>query len=343
MKPTRVALSHSWFDLHRPNSVARYSTSAKPIPNGLNRCVVNNVAMVKIKSHGVWVPGFHQRAAVPLCGLISLPPNWTWCWSTSYMIFSLKPRGTEPLISESNSSAELSSKPKPTSIRKMSGNESNKAKATPNSPHSLQFVNISANGTSEEERHRHQRMVRSAAMKSFRREQKSKQDGKKGKSGSRSSTATPSDTDPSKASIRRVTFPDIPPVSSAEQTESSSPSDGVVSERSWPTGVSPVFGELDINSVDLSMHPHTEQSTALVVPQSSPTFSYLGAGRGDPFQLYTENAGSHAGELIDHCKSKSTSIPRLRISHSISWKFLTCSSHSFVYPMAWLPSPYLSR
>lgn len=183
-----------------------------------------------------------------------------------------------------------------------------KGKSTPSPTPNLQFVNIIASGVSEGEKKRQKRVVRSAAMKSFRREQKSQQVQKKekGKAEPKSAPASLPGATQHNVIQQHGYFPEVSLVAgSGEQTDISSQSDGYMSEHSWFTAGSPALGDLNIEDVNSNSN-HVDLWT--IMPPESPFINqtgyvdYLGAGSGDPFDTSIRDAGPQAEALLDHCK-----------------------------------------
>jgi hypothetical protein len=171
----------------------------------------------------------------------------------------------------------------------------------------LEFVNVGA--VSQAEKERNQKVIRSTAMRAFRRRQQSerllKDDGKSKCIASRpkihhSRTNKDSQSDGQQTS----------PISNTDLSPDISFSEPTFSEVSWlMSGPSndrkaDYFAFVESNrSGSLS----SQSSQAPVVVDSPITL--LGAGRVDPFRILPVDTGSHINELIDHCELQ-FSLPR---------------------------------
>lgn len=175
-------------------------------------------------------------------------------------------------------------------------------------PGGLQFVNLGANVT-EEDRKQHQRLIRSAAMKKFRDEQKK----------SKSKDQAPKVQEAKSVVGKEHIFL----VEKAKPGRSRNP-------QKDDAHVSPTYVQEDIHSSNVSrstdsasptlVHPVAEPKTETgeIVPglnkddegskaensviTSKELINFLGAGRSDPFYAFPGGASPDAGYLIDHCK-----------------------------------------
>jgi hypothetical protein len=177
----------------------------------------------------------------------------------------------------------------------------------------LQFVNISMNATSQEEKQRNQRVVRSAAMKSFRRKQKSQRIQEKAGSPSNRMSHAEKPLSNSKKDRPPDTFRTSPGPS-----ESSSSSEDLAPEAPWPTSNSPILSGFDIDlGIEEALQVGTLSAQSSQGPSAvtTPGINRLGAGRIDPFRIYpVDVTGSNVNELIDHCKSSRIGCPSLHTS-----------------------------
>ena len=170
---------------------------------------------------------------------------------------------------------------------------------------SLQFVNISMNAASQEERQRNQRVVRSAAMKSFRQKQKSQRLQEKAGSSRGNDSVSSEDKETSAPSSDIDQRKKHPQASSPVPSEVSS-SEGFSSEGHLQTrNTSPALVSFDIDS-GIEEALQVETLSDQIQPRSlreNQSIARLGGGRRDPFQIYPPHiAGSHVSELIDHCE-----------------------------------------
>jgi hypothetical protein len=184
--------------------------------------------------------------------------------------------------------------------------QENTSAATPST--GIQFVNLGANVT-EEERKRHQRLIRSAAMKKFRDEQKK----------SKSKAQGPNVQEAKSVVGSQHIFQ----VEKAKTGPSRNP-------QSYGAHITSAYGQEDVQLASIS---HIENSTHLttihslgepeaetgeIVPESSKKdeeskadesyvtskelINFLGAGSSDPFYAFPGGTSPDAGYLIDHCR-----------------------------------------
>ncbi|KUJ19512.1 uncharacterized protein LY89DRAFT_780437 [Mollisia scopiformis] len=172
----------------------------------------------------------------------------------------------------------------------------------------LEFVNM--NAASAAERERNQKVVRSTAMKSFRRRQKSqREEGESsGKGKKKLDTTNAIVSEPSAIVKSELPVSRDPPASSVPTVR---PSQVTYSDISWFVG-SPSSSSSDSSSGEegssevkpiqmVQTAPLTQGNLQVSSAYTSPR-SWLGAGRVDPFRVYPVdvNNTSHAPELLDH-------------------------------------------
>lgn len=156
----------------------------------------------------------------------------------------------------------------------------------------LEFVNVGA--ISQAEKERNQRLIRSTAMKSFRRRQLSERSTESegnSKDARKAKTHHPKSKKGSKA--------DHQAISSISYTDLSSES---FSEASWLLGGSngrkvDYFAFVESNR-SRSLSSQSSRAPSVVTSPCTP----LGAGRVDPFRILPVDPGSPINELIDHCE-----------------------------------------
>jgi hypothetical protein len=187
----------------------------------------------------------------------------------------------------------------------------------------LEFVNM--NASSKAEKQRNQKVIRSTAMKNFRRRQQSQRaqtkEGNKTlvevqhqvlpqrirvqETSTRDDEKETKDKNPEPTEIKIKDEPEVQGVSSQEM-------DDWISQTSfmepWPRSqtIHSDFtgGDEDVEDVDI------ETSLSYSPPNNffllgSPS-NLLGGGRIDPFRVYPAGyVGPHVNELIDHCESRS--------------------------------------
>jgi hypothetical protein len=159
----------------------------------------------------------------------------------------------------------------------------------------LEFVNV--NAISQAEKERNQRLIRSTAMKSFRRRQLSerslKGEGSRKDSAKAKSRGSKSKKDPQ--SNEKV----VSPVSCSD-----------LSSESPFSEVSCLLGGSNDHKVDYFMLVNSNGSKCLRIRSSRAPSVFgnpltpLGAGRVDPFRKLPADTGSHVSELIDYCRSQ---------------------------------------
>jgi hypothetical protein len=160
---------------------------------------------------------------------------------------------------------------------------------------SLEFVNVGA--VSKAEKERNQKLIRSTAMRAFRRRQQSEKllnnDGKCKFTANKPKSPRHSRPKKDSQSDEQV----ISPANTDLSSEVS------FSEVAWLVGGSSNDRKADYLAFvegNRRSSSSSESSRASTVV-GSPT-SPLGAGRVDPFRALPVESGSHINELIDHCK-----------------------------------------
>jgi hypothetical protein len=184
----------------------------------------------------------------------------------------------------------------------------------------LEFVNM--NASSKAEKRQNQKVIRSTAMKNFRRRQQSQRTQAKqaSKTGSEMQHQPPTqrtraentrnkeggnDGKQESTEVEREGDPDV-------QEASSQPMDDCTLQTAftdaWP-GSQTVCS--DYNNEDYGDSEAVQVESSLTCPASNDSFSpatILGGGRIDPFRVYpAAYVGPHVHELIDHCESWSPS------------------------------------
>lgn len=165
----------------------------------------------------------------------------------------------------------------------------------------LHFVNFSTSTESREERQRKQKLVRSAAMRNFRKQQKVERTKAQAmgptdaiSSGNRSSSLF-------KLAKRPSDLHESTPVLNV-------PSDGNISTTSFQDSVSPTPDQTEtlcnISKSQISRRSNGQTSKPLYRKELiSPRIDRLGSGNLDPFDLYpVDIGGPKVNELLGHCK-----------------------------------------
>jgi hypothetical protein len=191
----------------------------------------------------------------------------------------------------------------------------------------VEFVNM--NVTSQADRQRNQKVIRSTAMKSFRRKQQlqrlqekegSRQDVIIGNKEAHSKSKTGFHSDARNASPGSnsgwssvATVPDVSWLVSVLPSSNSG-------DSGYPPGESSQTG------------PFISRSLRTLPIASNPT-SLLGAGRIDPFRIQPVDTGSHIHELIDHCEFGPVRKNYSSSGCDFAWQFLTlfCQQRSIFY------------
>lgn len=195
--------------------------------------------------------------------------------------------------------------------------DSGQEESRPSLALTLQFVSMNVSCKAEKERN--QKVIRSTAMKNFRRRQQSqrihgkevsKTSGETGQSPRRVREASTSDNTsvknlkqlPSKVKKERDIIPDEEP---SQAVESSAPLSAF--PKPWPEGQeiscsNVYYGPLP-NEVDYIDCSQSDLSSNDSFSLGSPV-TLLGGGRIDPFRVYPYSS-PHVHELIDHCESQS--------------------------------------
>lgn len=158
----------------------------------------------------------------------------------------------------------------------------------------LEFVNVGA--VSQAEKERNQRLIRSTAMRSFRRRQQSERSRKGEGSSKDSAKAT------CRPKSRKSSQSDEKSVSPTPSTDLSS--ETTFSEVSWLMGVTSNDQKADyFTFADLSRNKSSSSQSSSAPSIVDSPVTPLGAGRVDPFRMLPVEASSHINELIDHCES----------------------------------------
>jgi hypothetical protein len=165
----------------------------------------------------------------------------------------------------------------------------------------LEFVNV--NVASEEEKRRNQKVIRSTAMRSFRRKQS--QQKLKEKDG-RSKVVINNDKSLISTSVRGLSLDaqDLSPQSPQSPQSTSDISEATFLEVSRLLNGS----RFSINCNELSGLEWPSPTGTLSCPSSrtmsiaSSPSTILGAGRIDPFRIQPVDVASNMDELIDHCE-----------------------------------------
>jgi hypothetical protein len=180
----------------------------------------------------------------------------------------------------------------------------------------LQFVNM--NASSQEERQRNQKVIRSAAMRSFRLKQKLQQKEAKVGSCAQGVLSKKQQSPKSKSGKDLDENYTLPRQNNGWLSEDASSGSSMLGSVSPPTkGIDDDFalGRPFRSATPCSL---SSRNSPLIGSPISP----LGAGRIDPFRIYpVDFTGPLVHELIDHCKSYSPKFLRLR-SHSASIDYL---------------------
>jgi len=175
-------------------------------------------------------------------------------------------------------------------------------------PSPLQFVDVGV--VSQGERERNQKLIRSTAMRSFRRKQQSERLLENEQSGK----------DVATRSKRRLSKSETYPRSARQETSpivNSGLSDAGLVNLSRLMSVSSPGDDTENNFPFVDLDPSTSlnsQNTPALNILASPC-SLLGAGRIDPFRLQPVDTGSHINELVDHgelrvnCSDLAYSVP----------------------------------
>lgn len=168
----------------------------------------------------------------------------------------------------------------------------------------LAFVNMT-NVASQAEKERNRKIVRSTAMKSFRRKQNSERHGEEMGKGKRKDKitavgrGTSSSIDASLLPSRGLLLPGRFGAR-VRQSDGSSPSSSSSDSNT---------GE-EIRGIETAQNdPSIDQDLQVAAARSSPR-TMLGAGGVDPFSDYPVdmNNTSHVPELIDHCESSTQTL-----------------------------------
>jgi hypothetical protein len=176
----------------------------------------------------------------------------------------------------------------------------------------LEFVNV--NVASEEEKRRNQKVIRSTAMRSFRRKQS--QQKLKEKDG-RSKVVINNNKSLISTSIRDLSL-DAPDQSLQSPQSTSDISEATFLEVSRLLNGSP----FSINCNELSGLEWPSPTGTLSRPSSramsiaSSPSTLLGAGRIDPFRIQPVDVSSNMNELIDHCEFSPIRKRSLRLVNS---------------------------
>lgn len=176
----------------------------------------------------------------------------------------------------------------------MTGND---AKVSEKLPTGLQFVNMTP--ASQAERQRNQKVIRSAAMKTFRRDQRLEREAKSKQVSQRKRRGA--------VEVR----PKMKDPGQESSPSSSNSSDGGISSSDtwWQEDMLPFPS---ISQPSSEGDPDSKLSGSVVLlgkekaqsasPLGSPV-SVLGAGRVDPFRRYPiDITGPHVHEIMDHCE-----------------------------------------
>ena len=172
----------------------------------------------------------------------------------------------------------------------------------------LAFVNVGA--ISEAEKVRNQKLIRSTAMKSFRRRQQSERSLKGEGSSSSSSKDSAANPKSPRPKLKKQTKSDECTVSPTSTPDLSSDVPFQQSrEASWLVIGSPNNRENDRRRLSDSDRSETlSNQSARSSPVLDSPLTILGGGRIDPFQLLPIKSSSQINELIDYCEN-ANSVP----------------------------------